>query len=499
MRRTRPAAIVALVLALATVGRPGPSRASLAAPTTGEPTTSTGEVRYDAAAVAFRHGRKDARAEFFIRVPYREIHFLQVDSVYEGRLRLTVELLKTKGDQRVASSQQEARVQCTALAATVDSTLGEIYTLGLTATPATYKFRVTVEDMNVARKGLVYQVHGQRRQGLVTGTLDLGSWLFMDPALSGIEFAWSVQARTEESAFGKGPYEVLPQPSAHYGLFDDSVSFYYEIYGSPPPPEGRIFRIRTRIWGGTSGDTLLNTVDSLHVTEGEAWPHAMSVDAASYPRGHYQLRLEILGPGDEVLASSQSGFDMLWSAESWIPDAADYYAVAASTLMTSEEALRFHQLSRGEKEVALEDLWRKLDPTPDTAENEAREAFRQRVAHANAEFSIFERGMFSDRGRIWIRYGEPDEILQERMPTLDKTLDYQLGDLPSTAQQSLGKTDQGTADQRPYEIWTYQMNGHELAPSVHMNEISSGLKFVFVDDQGYGDYILRYSSTGTLR
>ncbi len=499
MGRTRPAAIVALLLALATVGRPGPARASIAAPTPGEPTTSTGDVRYDATAVAFRHGRKDVRAEFFIRVPYREIRFLQADSIYEGRLRLTVELLKAKGDQRVASTQQEARVQCTDRSATVDSMLAEIYTLGLTAAPGTYRYRVTVEDMNVGRRGFVFKVQGQRRQGVVAGVLDMGGWLFKDPALSGIEFAWAVRGRTEESAFGKGPYDVLPQPSAHFGLYDDSVTVYYEIYGSPPPPEGRIYRIRTRIWGGTSGDTLLTTVDSLRVTEGEAWPHAMSVDVASYPRGHYQLRLEILGPGNEVLANSQSAFDVLWSVESWAPDAADFYAVAATTLMSSEEALRFHTLSRGEKEVVLEDLWRKIDPTPDTAENEARETFRQRVAHANAEFSIFERGMFSDRGRIWIRYGEPDEIQQERMPTLDKTLDYQIGDLPATARQSLSKPDQGTADQRPYEIWTYQMSGHEIVPSHHMNEVASGLKFIFVDDQGYGDYILRYSSTGSLR
>jgi hypothetical protein len=31
-----------------------------------------------------------------------------------------------------------------------------------------------------------------------------------------------------------------------------------------------------------------------------------------------------------------------------------------------------------------------------------------------------------------------------------------------------------------------------------MNEISSGLKFVFVDDQGYGDLRLDYSSTSGL-
>jgi hypothetical protein len=31
-----------------------------------------------------------------------------------------------------------------------------------------------------------------------------------------------------------------------------------------------------------------------------------------------------------------------------------------------------------------------------------------------------------------------------------------------------------------------------------MSEMVQGLKFVFVDEQGYGDYILRYSSAADM-
>ena len=56
-------------------------------------------------------------------------------------------------------------------------------------------------------------------------------------------------------------------------------------------------------------------------------------------------------------------------------------------------------------------------------------------------------------------------------------------------------TTSGTVDDRPYEIWTYDMKGKELVPRFGTNEISSGVKFVFVDEQGYGEYTLKYSST----
>jgi GWxTD domain-containing protein len=499
VRRPRPATAAPLLLALAAMVWSGsPLRASggVLAPTPGEAATSTGDIRFDASAVAFRHGPREARAEFFLRVPYTEIHFDKSKDLYEAHLRVSVELLDSRDrKRRVGYRQQEARVQSTDRAATSDSTLGEIYTVGLVAPPGRYHYRITVEDMSVPRRGLFFQIQKRRREGAVEGEVDLSGWLFREPALSGIEFAWALGSREGETAFGRGPYEVLPNPSARYGLYDDSVSVYYEIYGSPPPEPGHAFRVRNTIWSA-AGDTVHSSTDSLRATEGVAWPYAMSFDIASYPRGHYSLRLDILGSNGEPVASTQSSFDVLWSPESWIPDAADYYEVAASTLLDGDEANRFRTLSRGEKEVLLEDLWRKLDPTPETAENQVRDLFRGRVSYANAHFTVFARGMFTDRGRIWIRYGEPDEIKVERLPTIERsTLGRQIEDLPPTAREALTRNDTGTTDFRPYEIWTYQFRGQELSPGHRLSEVSSGMKFVFVDEQGYGEYLLRYSST----
>jgi GWxTD domain-containing protein len=476
-----------------------PVGAAVGVPSLGEPSVSVGDLRYHASAVAYRHDTGDARAEFFIRVPYREIKFLPVTDHFEARLRITVELLG-KGGRRAGYEQREAKLQSTVAEATLDSLLGEVYTVGLVAHRGKYHFKVTVEDMNVARRGLVYQMKDKKREGLVQGDIDMSDWLFQNPALSGIEFAWNVQERTPDTPFAKGGLEVQPHPSAYYGYFKDVLSAYYEIYDLAPPPEGRSYQLRTMILGADA-DTVLESLDSLHVAEGTAWPHPLYADVSSLPAGHYNLRIDLLDPaGGQPVATSQAGFDVLWDVDSWRPDAAELYEITAQTLLTQEEAYNFRQLSRGEKEAKLSSVWRAIDPTPDTAENELRGEFLRRISYANAHYSVFEKGMFSDRGRIWIQFGEPDEVQIERLPVSERTLGIVVdGQIPKASKDLLTKPDQGVVDTRPYEIWTYHLRGHEMVPRHRMNEVSAGMKFVFVDEQGYGDYTLRYSSVSGVR
>ena len=111
-------------------------------------------------------------------------------------------------------------------------------------------------------------------------------------------------------------------------------------------------------------------------------------------------------------------------------------------------------------------------------------------------YSVYDRGMFSDRGRIYIRYGEPDDMKIERVPVANKNLGRDLlGEIPEASRRQVTDADTWNFDDRPYEIWTYDMRGKELVPRFGTNEISSGVKFVFVDEQGYGEYTLKYSST----
>ncbi|NNF58038.1 MAG: GWxTD domain-containing protein, partial [Rhodothermaceae bacterium] len=93
-------------------------------------------------------------------------------------------------------------------------------------------------------------------------------------------------------------------------------------------------------------------------------------------------------------------------------------------------------------------FWERRDPTPGTARNERMEEYYYRVSFANDEYGrLTDQGWNTDQGEVYIRFGEPDIV--ERHP-----FNY------------------GT---KPYEIWYYNRHGR---------------RFVFVDDNGMGDYEL---------
>ena len=80
-------------------------------------------------------------------------------------------------------------------------------------------------------------------------------------------------------------------------------------------------------------------------------------------------------------------------------------------IITDEERSAFKQLSNDEERDAfIEAFWQRRDPTPDTAENEFKEEHYQRMAYANEHFAAGIPGWKTDRGRIYIMYGKPDEI-----------------------------------------------------------------------------------------
>jgi GWxTD domain-containing protein len=80
-------------------------------------------------------------------------------------------------------------------------------------------------------------------------------------------------------------------------------------------------------------------------------------------------------------------------------------------IITDEERAAFKQLSNDEeRDNFIEAFWQRRDPTPDTEENEYKEEHYQRIAYANEHFAAGIPGWKTDRGRIYIIYGKPDEI-----------------------------------------------------------------------------------------
>ena len=79
-------------------------------------------------------------------------------------------------------------------------------------------------------------------------------------------------------------------------------------------------------------------------------------------------------------------------------------------IITDEERAAFKQLSNDEeRDNFIEAFWQRRDPTPDTEENEYKEEHYQRIAYANEHFAAGVPGWKTDRGRIYIVFGKPDE------------------------------------------------------------------------------------------
>jgi GWxTD domain-containing protein len=133
-------------------------------------------------------------------------------------------------------------------------------------------------------------------------------------------------------------------------------------------------------------------------------------------------------------------------------------------IITNEERAAYKALKTDEeREQFIEQFWLRRDPTPDTVENEFKEEHYERIAYANERYASGIPGWKTDRGRIYILYGKPDEI--ESHPsggTYDRPIEE----------------GGGTTSTFPFEIWRYR----------YIEGIGNEVLLEFVDPSMSGEY-----------
>jgi GWxTD domain-containing protein len=92
-------------------------------------------------------------------------------------------------------------------------------------------------------------------------------------------------------------------------------------------------------------------------------------------------------------------------------DDRDWLNKDVTYIITSEERKAFMQLSNEEeREQFIESFWDRRNPNPDSEDNEFKDEHYRRIEYANEHFQGGKPGWMTDRGRIYIVYGPPDEI-----------------------------------------------------------------------------------------
>jgi len=135
-------------------------------------------------------------------------------------------------------------------------------------------------------------------------------------------------------------------------------------------------------------------------------------------------------------------------------------------IITPEERHTFlHLTTNEEREQFIEAFWQRRNPDPDSAENTFKEEHYRRIAYANEHFASGIPGWKTDRGKIYIMWGPPDEIdAHPTGGTWDRPMDQGGGETTTYA----------------YEDWRYR----------YLEGIGENVELEFVDPSGTGEYHL---------
>ena len=140
----------------------------------------------------------------------------------------------------------------------------------------------------------------------------------------------------------------------------------------------------------------------------------------------------------------------------------DWADTDVGPIITDAERKAYKALKTNEeRENFIKIFWDSRDPNPDTIENEYREEYYERIEYANEHFSSGIPGWKTDRGRIYIRWGKPDEV--ESHPSGGSYNEPGYSDAVTTY---------------PFEIWFYR----------HLDGPGDGVEVEFVDPTGTGEY-----------
>jgi len=142
-------------------------------------------------------------------------------------------------------------------------------------------------------------------------------------------------------------------------------------------------------------------------------------------------------------------------------------------IITGEERSNFLKLTTNQdRDTFIVNFWERHNPAPGSGSNPFKEEHYRRLAYVNQHFASDVPGWKTDRGRIYILYGPPDE--RETQPASSGT------NFPSAAPET---------SRYPTDMWRYH----------HIAGVGQDLMFVFIDRCRCGNYILIDDPTTKFR
>ncbi len=316
--------------------------------------------------------------------------------------------------------------------------------------PGEYTLRVDILDINSNRKQQIEE------------SLDLKLFEAERLDLSEITIASVIKQVETEGVFTKYGYDVVPNADRTFGSDAPMLYYFFEIYNL----SGKGYYILATEVRSLTGKTIQDFDRKSKKMPGTSAVEWGGFSTSGLRAGIYDLYIKVK---DQNTGSSSEQTKKFYiyreggqktsqtTVSSYIglgEDQLDEIYELVSLIMTADEQRLFERSDVEGKRRVLDTFWDRRDPDPGSVGNEFKDEFYQRVQIANRDFSSrTSKGWETDRGRILIKYGTPNNIDQVA----------------------------SSLNEKPFETWFYY-------------EIEGGVEFVFVDKSGFGDFELVHST-----
>lgn len=309
---------------------------------------------------------------------------------------------------------------------------------------------------------------------VISEDLFIKPFLKSNTAISDIQLSSNIIPGSENksSIFYKNSYEVTPLPASVCGEKQAVLFYYTELYNLQFNPSQEDLRLDELVINSrgqlvsAKSKKINKSIDS-RVEVGIVKVHKLPTDT-------YTLRVNLI---DSVVNYGVSSSKRFFVYNPSIAQTDTFQTTVSPVLSTtfgvmSEEELddlfaksryiakvteqnQYKSLSTLEaKREFLFTFWKARDENPADERNEYFINYMQRINTANERYSALGKdGWKTDKGRVYLIYGEPSEI--ERFPNQTET--------------------------KPYEYWRY-------------DNIEGGVIFVFGDITGFNNYQLLHST-----
>jgi GWxTD domain-containing protein len=355
--------------------------------------------RYSLYAHAYMDAQKRSSIKVSCAVTYDNLVFLKRADFYEATYELFLSLKDAKG--HVAET---AVLKRTITAANYNETRSSKNSSKLSKTFLAGPGKYVLEATLVVKNTLL---RSQKMVEITVPDFLAGGLGLSKPRL----YAISRNAASQISSLVRT--DVVAQSAIkplEYDAFADlnrEPAIEFEIYAEKIPVDSLPCRLymevvdskKNQLFYGNSFVRLSGIKDEFFV----------SLNVDDWEPGSYKfvVRAALDNPRREAEASMEFAIEL---SRSMLGKYFDQTLAVLEIIATSEELKELKTAAPEDRAKAWTDFWKKRDPTPGTETNEAMEEYLRRMHYAIANFSNLEPGWKTDRGRVYIRYGQPDQV-----------------------------------------------------------------------------------------